>query len=246
MMSKSPIAIILIVTLSCYLSAAQQPAVPNADQVGATNMTCSNTTTKPTPTVSDYKYQTCIVMKFAAYLQIGENLYVELKNGKVNNSNSRCENITAKPEITPKIEVNFDCGTIVFDIAHNSSSTYVSGVSGYYTGHNNATIRFADISPRFATSQSGHYYKCNAEQAIAFMGGNTSLVLSQVAIEAYRNSNGTDFYQIQEECSLDSQPVSDLVRIGVGICLVALVAIVLVAYFVGRRRWAERSSYESV
>lgn len=71
-------------------------------------------------------------------------------------------------------------------------------------------------------------------------------MLSNFALEAFRNANGNDFYQIPEECALDSGPVSDLVRVGVGVCLIALVAIVLIAYFIGRRRWSERSSYESV
>lgn len=243
--------------LACLASAQlQQPITPQqqpTNQILSNNLTapiieapvCISTATKPTPETKKYVFQTCIVAELAAYLSIGPNQYIELNNGSVNTNLSVCNNTTL---LEPMLVINFECGSLSLIISHVNETTFVKSINGLYN-LNGTTHTFANTTALFSTTQSGHYYKCKAEQEI--LVGNvqtlpTNLVLSNFALEAYRSATGTDFYQIPEECPLDSQPVSDLVRLGVGICLIALVAIVLIAYFIGRRRWSERSSYESV
>lgn len=208
---------------------------------------CTSMATKPTAQVKKYEFKSCIIAEFALYVNLNQGQYLELNNGTVNINSSRCENGTAPNQVDPMLVIDFECATLSLTISHtNDSRTFVKAIAGEY--HFNSTnTTFTNTTGLFYTSQSGHYYKCKSEQPIVVkQNPEASLVLSNFAYEAFRNTQGKDFYQIPEECPLDSMPVSDLVRIGVGVCLVALVAIVLVAYFIGRRRWSERSSYESV
>lgn len=230
----------------CCLVAAQAPVSI------AINPKCTNTTVKPNPTIEKYYVNVanttkpCLVVHMSAYISLGQGHYLPLENGTVTNS-SQCNKLT----------VSFECAQVNFSIVHSNETktTFISDIGGYFQDSNH-TVLFTNSSQNFVTTQSGHYYKCNAEQLIKLeipaangipVGSpNVTLALSNFAYEAFRDVSGTDFYGVPEECPLDAQPVSDLVRVAVGICLIALVAIVLVAYFIGRRRWSERSSYESV
>ncbi|VDO24453.1 unnamed protein product [Onchocerca flexuosa] len=87
-------------------------------------------------------------------------------------------------------------------------------------------------------------YKCS-EVILSFRGGST-INLHNTRLIAYAHFNTTEFPGNQEYdiCQLDVR-TSDLVPIVVGICLAALVVIVLIAYLVGRAR-AKRQGYASV
>uniref|UniRef100_A0A0R3RWM7 CUB domain-containing protein n=1 Tax=Elaeophora elaphi TaxID=1147741 RepID=A0A0R3RWM7_9BILA len=87
-------------------------------------------------------------------------------------------------------------------------------------------------------------YKCS-EAILSFRGGST-VNLHNIRLVAYAHLNATEFTENQEYgiCQLDVR-TSDLVPIVVGICLAALVIIVLIAYLVGRAR-AKRQGYASV
>lgn len=245
---------IIILAIMCSVVSAQNNA---ASTVPPSNTTlpptaapnsCNLTSSKPSPTQQTHVFHTCMVAKFAAYLSLGSNKYIELKNGVVSNS-STCGSDATNSTVNPKLIIDFNCSQFEFEFEElaNKTQVAVKAINGKYLL--DSEKKFTNSTQSFKTSDKGHYYKCNAEQAI--IGGTNGndtvqLILSNFAFEAYRDTSGTDFYRVPEECALDSSEVSDLVRIGVGICLVAVVALVLVAYFVGRRRWAERSSYESV
>lgn len=244
----------ILISLSIsYLVAAQEAVDPK----------CMETNVKPSQSIGKYYVyvanttKPCLVAQFSSYISLGQGRYLTLENGTVNaNVNttnpmgfSKCGNSTVNPQIV----VTFDCGRALgLRVNHSNDSkiTYIKLIDGIFQ-NNNATVRFINTTESFQTTQTGRYYKCNAEQRLALTTTpiampNVTLVMSNFAYEAYRDVPGTDFYGVPEECALDAQPVSDLVRVAVGICLIALVAIVLVAYFIGRRRWSERSSYESV
>lgn len=236
--------ILATILFVCLVAAQQQQS---ANQAASTQVSepsvCNSTTTKPKPETKKYNFKPCIVAQFAAYISIGQDKYIELNDGQVDTNSSKCDNANGDSQ---KLVVNFTCASVEFNIGNlNGTKVYVRAINGMYKV-DNSTVTFSNSTEMFSTTQSGHYYKCNTEQSVIMNKPNVTLVLSNFAYEAYRTASGTDFYQIPEECGLDSGPVSDLVRIGVGVSLVVLVAIVLIAYFIGRRRWSERSSYESV
>jgi len=81
-------------------------------------------------------------------------------------------------------------------------------------------------------------YRCAKEQTFDLMksGSNQTfgaVTLSQVQLEAFHEKMDT-LFDTAEDCEKSSSP--DIVPIAVGCALVALVAIVLIAYLVGRRR----------
>lgn len=207
----------------------------------ASNETCPKPTeTKPKSEAHRYFLKPCLLVNFAGYLE-KDGHYYNLEGGQVDSNLSYCDSKLKNDET---IVIDYKgCASIQMQIHQVGSSTCVKAISGWYSDKEHT---FTNSSGNlFCVKESGHYYKCNSPQEID-VGHGQKLVLSDLAIEAYRTSNGTDLYQIPSECPLDAQPVSDLVRYGVGICLVALVSIVLIAYFIGRRRWSERSTYESV
>lgn len=215
-------------------------------------MKCEVDPKKPKALVENYHFGTCIVAKLAAHIKLGNN-YVNLGNGVVNTTLSKCESKNSTEGQHPVLVVDFDCGQIRIEINKTttvSPQIYVDSVSGFYmVGKTNQPITFTNSTKLFVTSETGHYYKCDSEQNIglpAHINETNYLVFSNFAYEAYRTASSQDFYKVVEECSLDAGAFSDGVRWGVGISLVAFVAIILIAYFVGRRRWSQRSSYESV
>jgi len=85
-------------------------------------------------------------------------------------------------------------------------------------------------------------YLCNSD--VDFTSGGTTVTFAQVELDAFRKqSDGTEF-RAAKECEKDEQ-INDLVPIAVGCALLALVVIVLIAYFIGRRR-SRRLAYQSV
>lgn len=67
------------------------------------------------------------------------------------------------------------------------------------------------------------------------------MVFKEVDVRVGSDEHGTDL----TTCPGDDTDVNDMIPIAVGAALLALVAIVLVAYFVGRRR-SRRLAYQSV
>lgn len=185
--------------------------------------------------------------QFSGYFELSNETFITFNNAVVDSVLSSCANVTNNSTSQQsKLTIKFDCGYLDLIInRENNSRTYVKPIHAFFQLSTNQTVQFLNSTELFGTTQANHYYKCNAEQQVLGNGGR-KLVFSNFALEAFRDVTGTDFYQIADDCELDAQPVSDLVRIGVGVCLIGLVAIVLIAYFIGRKRWAERQSYESV
>ena len=88
------------------------------------------------------------------------------------------------------------------------------------------------------TQHKGKRYVCKSVTETP-ENNNAKVIFKEVSIEVGDSSN-TDSYT----CVADDD-VNDMIPIAVGAALLALVAIVLVAYFVGRRR-SRRLAYQSV
>jgi len=101
----------------------------------------------------------------------------------------------------------------------------------------NATIVLYNNKTEFSTPLHKSYH-CAKEQTFDLMkSGNNktcgAVTLSDVQLEAFREKKD-DVFDTAEDCEKSSS--SDIVPIAVGCALVGLVAIVLIAYLVGRRR----------
>lgn len=200
----------------------------------------------------------CLLAEFSSTIFLNTTTpgqYIDLGKGTLNTTNSKCDSTTG----TASLVVDFECGQVQFKVS-GTQTVAVEDIHGFY----NTTISnikkhyiFHHEQPIFNTTKTGFYYRCNSDQYISLdvikpplspepVPTGVSLLLSNLGFDAFGSTNSEDFYKPAEVCSLDSGPVNDLVPIAVGACLAALVVIVLIAYFVGRRRWSERSTYESV
>ena len=101
----------------------------------------------------------------------------------------------------------------------------------------NATMKLFSNKTEFSTPVSKSY-KCEKKQTFELRkeGSNStaaSMTVSHVRLEAFHAKKDSNFGAV-EDCEPSSSP--DIVPIAVGCALVGLVAIVLIAYLVGRRR----------
>ncbi|GFG29547.1 hypothetical protein Cfor_04664 [Coptotermes formosanus] len=99
----------------------------------------------------------------------------------------------------------------------------------------NVTITLYNNKTEFSTPLSKSY-RCAKEQTFDLFGSNNTtgaIKLSHIQLEAFHEKMD-DLFDAAEDCERASSP--DIVPIAVGCALVGLVAIVLIAYLVGRRR----------
>ena len=89
------------------------------------------------------------------------------------------------------------------------------------------------------TASFGLQYSCKGQVETETLHG-TKVVFKEVDVQVGSSQHGTHL----TSCPAD-EDVNDMIPIAVGAALLALVAIVLVAYFVGRRR-SRRLAYQSV
>lgn len=244
--SLVPVSIVLLL-LSCLATAQDDKSI---------DPRCSSDTSEPVSETIRYTLKegnniTCLVAQFSASIMANGQCYV--LGPKINQGLSTCGNTTQSRPAALVVDFGQQGSYVRFLIESNRTfPIFISSIDGLYNEQANCTFKNTSVATIFRTTQSGHYYKCDVRQPIVMNVNNasnavpTTLLLSNFALEAFRTVSTEDFYQITEECQLDAILISDWVRIGVGVCMVALVAIVLIAYFIGRRRWSERSSYESV
>lgn len=230
----------ILVALACLLSMAS-----------ASNGTCvMNATTDQKAQVQLFSTP-CVILQMSARLKIGSE-YILLQNGTVDANTTSTDCSTDHEQVT----IQFPCAHLEFLFKLNKtegnmrSLEQIAGTFVDTVGHKNMTI---DLTQHILDFPEATNYRCTSEQALNITLNNAGvktsglLLLSNVKIDAFRqkvNPNSNTFDLTSDHvCNQDS---SDWVPIVVFICLVAMIVIVLVAFFVGRRRWSERSSYESV
>ena len=97
-------------------------------------------------------------------------------------------------------------------------------------------------APAFISNGTHKSYECKAETKLEDKTIQVTATFKAVHIDAFRESAATQ--NTVTLCAADDD-VNDMIPIAVGAALLALVAIVLVAYFIGRRR-SRRLAYQSV
>jgi len=127
--------------------------------------------------------------------------------------------------------------TLVFE--KNDKEAYLKNISLNYFLPGDRGLAYND-SKLFKVNV-GNSYLCSNTETVPLM--NVSMEIFQIHLQAY-GSEGSENFGTAEECEADDK-VNDMVPIAVGCCLLALVVIVLIAYFVGRRR-SRQKGYQSV
>lgn len=240
------------------------PVSPTISPV--TNSTVSPTTTTPPlpphpdlPKASDYVLKgkdnvTCIMAHFGAQFVIpytnvaNESVIANLNvvNGTVADASSACEvNATSL-----NLVVNFDDGnTVTFTFVKDGDNRYVKTVQLAYKpdetnfpGFNGKDLQNLKFENQSLFSVKGDQsYKCKDDEGHG--PDDAAVKFGDVQVDAFRTATDAKFRKAFE-CAADEQ-VNDLVPIAVGCALLALVVIVLIAYFIGRRR-SRRLAYQSV
>ncbi|XP_061091216.1 lysosome-associated membrane glycoprotein 2 isoform X1 [Conger conger] len=228
--------------------------VPSTSPVPTTHVTNTTTPTAaptaapttpsplPTPTTGNYSLKTgnnsCLLA------QMG--LQINFKDGGV----------LQKMNVDPlSLEVNGDCSVnksdstlVLTSISVNLTFTFKEDGKNFVLHAVSVTIRSANGTSFSAANSSlslwkaavGSSYMCNKEQSY-IVTDSFSLDTFKLHVQPFQVTG--DSFATAEECQADL-PVNYIVPIAVGVALGVLIIIVVVAYFIGRRR-NQTSGYES-
>ncbi|XP_043983791.1 lysosome-associated membrane glycoprotein 2 isoform X1 [Gambusia affinis] len=233
--------------------AADKPVTPTPTPTHVTNATtvvpATNATTAappttptptlPTPTVGNYSIKhdanssACLLANFGLRIGFTQNK----KYQEVN--------------FDPPTEVSGSCGVDSSELILTSNNITVS-LSFY---NDTKKFRLHEVNVTISTSSGvfaqsgsnlslweaavGSSYMCNKEQN-STITGLLSLYTFSLRVQPFGVKNG--LYSTAEECLTDEE--SYLVPIAVGVALLVLILIVLLAYFIGRKR-SMASGYQS-
>jgi len=214
----------------------------------------------PLPAAIEYQVKdgnnSCILATFAAQFNIPYNQtntqsvigYLNVDNAVVDPS-TKCDwNATSLD-----LKINFENNYMVLSFKNDGTKRWVHQLVLTYTP-SNATIfpghphpdvpkteTYSNLTLFSALGEKSYF--CTAGEQATSDVDNVKAKFANVNVDAFRPQNAGMNYREKQDCVNDD--VSDLVPIAVGIALLALVVIVLIAYFIGRRR-SRRLAYQSV
>jgi len=218
---------------------------------------------KEFPPAAEYKMNTTDNTTTCLYAKFGLQFVIETKNEPnpkyINIRDAHIESncpadlgnmtteltLSLKFHNTSRLDLKFNRTDPTLD----KESYYLSHISLKYPEPTSVVdIELPQDHHLFVVNGAHKSFKCNSETSYKFEdslnGTNRTvkIIFREVFIDAFRiNKDTKNSVQI---CPLD-EDVSDMIPIAVGAALLALVAIVLVAYFIGRRR-SRRLAYQSV
>jgi len=242
-----------------------EPPITTPSTAKPTTPPSTTTTTVPPapptePTPAEEKYfvndtatgEVCILADFAAQILITyENTAKVKQTATLNVVNATVDQSTSKCDVnSSRLELAFGVNRLVLHFINENNEKYVDRMNLTYVpskvlfpGHPKigtpVTTEFVNLT-LFKTTDN-QSYSCKADTAKNDVD-DTIVNFTAVQVESFRKSKDQTFSQAQD-CS--TEKVSDLVPIAVGCALLALVLIVLIAYFIGRRR-SRRLAYQSV
>ncbi|XP_027201684.2 lysosome-associated membrane glycoprotein 1-like [Dermatophagoides pteronyssinus] len=226
----------------------------------------TTTTPKPTPVVivtpivdgniTDNKNQTHICLRYhfsllmrLAYLDEKNQTQMEdiwlPKESRVYSDHCQYENIESF-----WFEFNQNNSLVNMTFERNAASVYLSSIYADIKLSNmneNVIINITQPNPNFNVDKS-HSYVCANNITIKSISNvndkklESEFLFSNISMQAFMpfTQNG----QFSEEHNCQNE-INDVVPIAVGAALTALVIIVMIAYFIGRRR-SRRLAYQSV
>lgn len=160
----------------------------------------------PKPEVKTFKFRNstgiCAIVKMSAYLELYNDEYIELDGGIVS-SNSDCSEIL----------VRYDCAYIGFQLVESIISKSGSIKFPSYFLVRTYVKMYPDFEWVRTDSFDGVYsngsYRCDSERSISkwrnLLEWNTqsSIVLSNIIIEAFRDAEERYLYRPQRHCAQD-------------------------------------------
>jgi len=208
----------------------------------------------------DHDGKTCFYATFATQFAIQYNNteshktvtgYLNVVNGTINEKESTCDNKTANivvnwpsaSHVNQTVTLNFinDNGT---NYLHTLELTFDSEDEHLFPNYSNPKMddmKELKNQTLFKVGD-GQSYAC---ASVYGKEGDFQVTFTKVQLDAFRNSKTGDKTFTNVQTCENAPLISDLVPIAVGIALLALVVIVLIAYFIGRRR-SRRLAYQSV
>ncbi|GFX20064.1 lysosome-associated membrane glycoprotein 1 [Trichonephila clavipes] len=121
----------------------------------------------------------------------------------------------------------------------DSTNAFCKNITFSYTLPDSSGIEYNDT--HLYPVKLGNSYMCSSTESVSLR--NVTMEVFHIRIQAFGSPGNKDF-GTAEDCEADNK-VNDIVPIAVGIALLVLVIIVLVAYFIGRRR-SRQKGYQSV
>ncbi|OTF80308.1 Lysosome-associated membrane glycoprotein (Lamp)-like protein, partial [Euroglyphus maynei] len=131
---------------------------------------------------------------------------------------------------------------------HNEASVYLASLSAdvkLSTINEHVVVNIAQPNPNFNVDKS-HSYVC--ANNVTIKGNNddnhvsSEFLFSNLTMQAFMKPSQNGTFSDEHNCQNE---INDVVPIAVGAALTALVIIVMIAYFIGRRR-SRRLAYQSV
>lgn len=138
----------------------------------------------------------CILMSFGVYIRLERNKYINLDKGKLNRILSRCPG-----DVLGLISVDYECLKLNIYINRKNDSAPVEVVD--ISGEIKSTgVQFLEKTEgKFSAKEPNHAYRCNREQSLPLEETRgMEIVFTGMHIEAYREPNKRNYYQIEDHC----------------------------------------------
>ncbi|KAI1303041.1 Mediator of RNA polymerase II transcription subunit 4 [Halotydeus destructor] len=232
-------------TTQAPTSAQPIPLPPHPAQPGAE--TYKLTTGNETCLVATLSTQ--LQLKYTTQANVTEWAYLNVVNGTVSKDSSSCVANATKQTLVIQFGANKENG-VALTFVKNGDDHYVNDVKLHYVvdpdnfpGAENqkAEVELEFVNQTLFQVTGDKSYKC--ETVTAVLADKATVSFSGVQVDAFRTGSD-EVFRAAYECPADNE-VNNLVPIAVGCALLALVVIVLIAYFIGRRR-SRRLAYQSV
>ncbi|CAL1280079.1 unnamed protein product [Larinioides sclopetarius] len=203
------------------------------------------TTTKspepPTPVEGSWNVTednlTCIRADLKVRFKIAVNDRVEYI---VLNPNATSSGSCKSSNITQELQLEESEYTLIMIFEKDSNNAYLKNITFTYTLPDSSGTFYNDN--QFFTVKVGNSYLCDSSNNINL--NNVTMEIFRIHIQSFGSVENKDF-GTAEECAAGNNVNKDHVAPAVGIVLMILVIVVLVAYFVERRR-SRQKGYQTV
>ncbi|GFQ74867.1 lysosome-associated membrane glycoprotein 1 [Trichonephila clavata] len=224
-------------------SSTATPLTSTTTPVPSTTVVPPTSTKAPEPPVPDVGSWnvtegdlTCIRADLRIRFRIevqGRTDYIVLSPNATSTGNCNATNDTQELKLTDSEY------TLLMVFGKDSTNAFCKNITFSYTLPESSGMEYNDT--HLYPVKLGNSYMCSSTESVSLK--NVTMEVFHIRIQAF-GTPGNKGFGTAEDCEADNK-VNDIVPIAVGIALLVLVIIVLVAYFIGRRR-SRQKGYQSV